>query len=191
MAIFSRISLFIILLTGWVIISSPALAQEEKATITELTVAKSQSELLLFATLENGFQKNMLENLQSGIALDFTFLVELYKTTPSWPDELITSTSLKHSVSYDTLRDDYIVTLEEKDSQTERFPTLLEAQKVLEKINGVSVTPLTQLIPGHTYQVRVRAELAQKTFPLSVHKIIPFIARKDIKTDWHYFDFSY
>lgn len=192
MAISPRIYLFTILLSVCITtLALPAGAAEENAVITELTAVTAQNELLLFATLKNGFQENMFESLQSGITLDFSFLIELYKTTPGWPDELITETSFKHSISYDTLRDDYIVILEEKDNQTERFSSLLEAQHLLGRINGASVTPLTQLIPEHTYQIRVRAELAQKTLPLGVHRIIPFIARKDVKTDWHYLDFSY
>ena len=133
----------------------------------------------------------MIESLRSGINVYYSFDLEVSKITPDWPDELITSSSFKHSINYDTLRDDYLVTLEEKNDKVVRLPSLFDAQKVLERINGVVAIALTQLIPGQNYQIRIRAELTQKTLPLGVHKILPLITGKDIKTKWQYLDFSY
>ena len=62
---------------------------EQKATINELTATTSETHLIVFGTLENSFTSEMIEILNSGIPLRFSFFVELYKTTENWPDELI------------------------------------------------------------------------------------------------------
>lgn len=164
---------------------------EEKVILKELTLSNSDSELLLFGVLQNGLRAEIAESLQSGISIDFSFFVELYKTTENWPRELVSSLTFKHSINYDTLRDAYLVTLEEKDNRTTRFSSLFEAQEKLERLNGVVVTELSQLIPEQNYELRVRAELTQKTMALGVNNILPLIKRKDVKTKWQNIEFSY
>ena len=166
-------------------------AADEPISITELTAITTEQNILLFATVQNGFKEKMIESLQSGINVYYSFYLEVSKITPDWPDELITSSSFKHSINYDTLRDDYLVTLEEKNDKVVRLPSLLDAQKVLERINGVAAIAIAQLIPGQKYQIRLRAELTQKTIPLAIHKILPLFTAKDIKTKWQYLDFSF
>ena len=170
---------------------SPLQAANEPISITELTAVTTEQDILLFATVQNDIKDKMVESLQSGINVYYSFFLEVSKINPDWPDELISSSSFNHSIDYDTLRDDYLVTLEEKNNKVIRIPSLFDAQKVLERINGVAVISMTQLIPGQNYQIRIRAELTQKTLPLGVHKILPLITGKDIKTKWQYLDFSY
>jgi len=165
--------------------------EKNRFQFRELTLSNSQKELLLFGTIENSFRSEMAESLQNGISLDFIFFVELHKTTPNWPKELIKSTSFKHTISYDTLRDTYQVILEENNNRAKRFPSLREAQQATERINGAKIVALSQLIPGQNYQLRIRAELTQNTIELGANRILPLIKKKDIKTKWQIIEFTY
>lgn len=177
---------------GFLFCSTPTLADtEEEVTLAELTLSNSDTELLLFGVLQNGLRAEVTESLQSGISIDFSFFVELYKTTENWPRELVASLTFKHSINYDTLRDAYIVTVEEKDNRTTRFSSLPEAQAMLERLNAVQITELSQLIPEQRYEVRIRAELSQKTMPLGVNNLLPLIKKTDVKTKWQNIEFSY
>jgi len=165
--------------------------EKNRFQFRELTLSNSQKELLLFGTIENSFRSEMAESLQNGISLDFIFFVELHKTTPNWPKELIKSTSFKHTISYDTLRDTYQVILEENNNRAKRFPSLREAQQATERINGAKIVAISQLIPGQNYQLRIRAELTQNTIELGANRILPLIKKKDIKTKWQIIEFTY
>ncbi len=174
----------------------PALAcsevnPEQKATINELTATTSETHLIVFGTLENSFTSEMIEILNSGIPLRFSFFVELYKTTEKWPDELVVAYNFQHIMTFDTLKETYRVTLEEDNNKVLSFRSLFEAQKEINEINGAKVIELNQLLPNNTYKLKMRAELYQKTLPLSLHTILPFLSWWDVETDWHTITFNY
>jgi hypothetical protein len=164
---------------------------ERRAVIKELTATTSDTHLIVFGTLENSFTSEMIETLHSGITLRFSFFVELYKTTEKWPDELIVANNFQHVMTFDTLKETYRVTLEEDNNRELSFRSLFEAQKVINEINGAKVEELNGLIPDNQYKLRMRAELFQKTLPLSLHNIFPFLSWWDIETAWHTITFTY
>jgi hypothetical protein len=174
----------------------PALASsdvnpEQKATINELTATTSETHLIVFGTLENSFTSEMIEILNSGIPLRFSFFIELYKTTETGPDELVVAYNFQHIMMFDTLKETYKVTLEEDNNKVMSFRSLFEAQKEINEINGAKVIELKQLLPNNTYMLKMRAELYQKTLPLSLHTILPFLSWWDIETDWQTITFNY
>lgn len=172
-------------------IAGSAVSPEQKVTINELTATTSENHLIVFGTLENSFTSEMIETLHSGITLRFSFFVELFKTTDKWPDELIATHNFQHAMTFDTLKENYKVTLEEDNNKVLSFRSLFEAQKEINEINGATVVELNQLLPDNLYKLRIRAELYQKTLPLSLHNILPFLSWWDIETEWHTIVFTY
>lgn len=164
---------------------------EQKVTIKELTATTSESHLIIFGTLENSFTSEMIEILHSGIALRFSFFVELYKTTEKWPDELVAAKNFQHIMTFDILKENYRVSLEEDNNKVLVFKSLFEAQKVINEINGANMVELKQLLPDNRYKLRMRAELYQKTLPLSLHNLLPFLSWWDVETDWYTITFNY
>lgn len=164
---------------------------KRKATFSEVTATSSETHLLLFATLDYSFTPEMAAILHSGIALKFSFFVELYKTADNWPDEQIVSLTFQHVMTYDTLKDIYRITLEEENNRILSVKSLAEAKKILNELNGTKVVALKQLLPDNRYKLKFRAELYQKTLPLSLHDILPFLAWWDVASDWHFLPFTY
>lgn len=165
--------------------------QEQIVSIEEMTATTSEKNLIVFATLKNSFTSEMIEILNSGIPLHFTFYIELHKTATNVPDEQITDITLQHTIIFDTLKENFKVTLEEENNKTHSFPSLLEAQKTANEINGIKITELSQLIPDNLYKIKIRAELYRKTLPMSLHTILPFFSWWDVKTGWHTIEFKY
>jgi len=172
-------------------ISSQKPEQKGKVAIEELTATTSEKYLILFATLKNSFTAEMVDILQSGIPLHFTFYIELNKITQKLPDEQIAALTLQHTMTFDTLKESYRVTIEEKKNKNHSFRYLPEAQKVINEINGAKVIELSQLIPDNLYKLKIRAELYRKTLPMSLHNVLPFFSWWDVKTEWHAIEFKY
>lgn len=164
---------------------------KHKAVFKEVTATTSDTHLLIFGTLDNSFTPEMTAILHSGIALKFSFYIELYKVSENWPEEQVISLNYQHIMSYDTLKENYRVSLEEDNNMTLSFKSLSDAQKTLNELNGVKVISLKQLIPDNRYKLKVRAELYQKTLPLSLHNVLPFLSWWDVATDWHSILFKY
>ena len=182
-------------LTLWLIITAalaePADGNGQKATIKELTATTTEHSLIVFGTLADSFTAEMIEVLHSGLALRFSFFVELYKSTDKWPSELIATRNFQHTMTFDTLKETYKVTLEEENNKSTSFASLAEAKFFINEINGVKLIDLQQLLPGQTYRLSMRAELYRKTLPLSLHNVLPFLSWWDVETDWHSITFTY
>ena len=184
-------SLIVLVIMIFSTIAGAQVSSEKKATINELTATTSKTHLIVFGTLENSFTSEMIELLHSGIPLRFSFYVELYKTTDNWRDELIIANNFQHILTFDTLKENYKVTLEENNNKVLSFRSLFEAQKAINEINGVKVVELEQLLPDNRYKLKMKAELYRKTLPLSLHNILPFLSWWDIETDWHTLTFTF
>lgn len=167
------------------------IVSEQKATIKELTATTSESHLIVFGTLENSFTDEMIEILHSGIPVRFSFFIELYKTAENWPKERIVTCNFHHIMTFDTLKENYRVTLEEDNNKVLLFKSLTEAQKVINEINGARVVELEQLVPESSYLLQVRAELHKKTLPMSLQSIFPFLSWWDNETEWYSIAFKY
>jgi len=175
------------------IFTGPTVAAESSrhATIQELTATTSETHLIMFGTLVNSFTSEMIEILNSGIPLHFSFFIELHKIEKDWPEEQIASLNFQHIMTFDTLKEMYRVTTEEDNNKEQSFKSLFEAQKIINEINGIKVVELKQLLPETHYKLKVKAELFKKTLPLSLHSIFPFLSWWDIETEWHSIEFTY
>ena len=166
----------------------PALAQN--ATIEELIVTNSSTDLLLFLTVNNAFTKQMEEGIKNGIPVTFNFYVKLERKR-TWMNQELVSLNFDHSLSYDTLKEEYSIVRSELAGQTFRTKSLTEAKKAMAQLNGLPVSPLKGLIPEAGYLLRVKAKLAEKTLPLYFHYVIPFWSLWDFETEWHTVEFRY
>ncbi|MDG4476428.1 DUF4390 domain-containing protein [Thiovibrio frasassiensis] len=165
-----------------------ALAQN--ATIEELIVTNSSTDLLLFLTVNNAFTKQMEEGIRNGIPVTFSFYVKL-EHKRMWMNQEFVSLQFDHTLSYDTLKEEYSIVRSELPGQTFRTKTLGEAKKAMAQLNGPPISPLKLLQPEAGYLLRVKARLAEKTLPLYFHHVIPFWSLWDFETEWYTVEFRY
>ena len=166
-----------------------ALAQN--ATIEELIVTNSSTDLLLFLTVNNAFTKQMEEGIKNGIPVTFNFYVKLERKRNAWLNQELVSLRFDHTLSYDTLKEEYSIVRSEVPGQTFRTKSLAEAKKNMAQLNGPQISPLKALRPEAGYLLRVKAKLAEKTLPLYVHYVIPFWSLWDFETEWYTVEFRY
>ncbi len=167
----------------------PALAQN--ATIDELIVTNSSTDLLLFLTVNNAFTKQMEEGIKNGIPVTFNFYVKLERKRNTWLNQELVSLKFDHTLSYDTLKEEYSIVRSELSGQAFRTKSLAEAKKAMAQLNGPSISPLKALTPEAGYLLRVKAKLAEKTLPLYFHYVIPFWSLWDFETEWYTVEFRY
>ena len=157
---------------------------------SDITVTGSNSHLLLFAMLTNGFTDEMVQGLHSGLPIHFSFFIELNQADKDFNKDKLVAIETRHIVNYDTLKETYKVEIEESGKRFFSFASLPEAQRAVNEINGLKVVELADLQPGVPYTIRLRAELHKKTLPMGLHEVVPFISWWDIKTKWHSITFT-
>jgi len=163
----------------------------DSVDFTELVVTTSATHLILFGAIANAFSEEMVSGLKSGLPIDFSFFVELSANNSGKEKEMLVKTQFRHTLTYDTLKDNYQVELEEASNKIVSYPDLALAQRVMSEVNGARIIELARLTPNNTYKLRIRADLFKQTLPLSLHHILPFVSWWDRETDWHTLEFNY
>ena len=163
----------------------------QEVAFKNITITTSSTHLLLFGVVKNSKSEELEKALHSGIPMHFKFFIELFLKRDNWPDEELTSIEFSHTLKYDTLKERYQVEIEEQKGRKVVFDTLTEAMEVMNEINGLKVVELKELQPDSSYELRMKAELYEKTLPMNLHYVIPFISMWDLETDWHTIEFTY
>ncbi len=157
----------------------------------DITITTSNTHLLLFGIIANHQTDDMEKALHSGIPMQFSFNIELFRTRDNWPDEELINMEFTHILKYDTLKEQYLVELEEKKNRVVSFQTFREAMTMMDEINGLKVVELSRLIPDSSYELRIKANLYEKTLPMNLHIVVPFVSLWNVETDWYTIEFTY
>ncbi len=159
--------------------------------ISSLVVTNSSRDLLLYAHLDHGLDAKAVEGVKNGIPATIVFEIELDLVRRQWPDKEISSVEIEHTLSYDNLKDSYNVLLTERGAAAMNGRPLDEARALMAEVNGYALAPLSVLEPDHTYVLKVRARLRQKTLPFYFDYLIPFGGIGGYETEWATTTFHY
>lgn len=159
--------------------------------ITDIILTTSQDYLLLFCSIKNSFTPEMIEGIHNGIPVTFTFHINLDRIKTKWFDEAIKELTLQHTLSFDSLKEEYQIVRSEKQTNPTVTDSIDKAIEIMAEVNGLRIIDRDELIPDARYALHVKAKLAEKTLPLYMHYIIPFISMWDFETDWRTIEFQY
>ncbi|WP_028584918.1 DUF4390 domain-containing protein [Desulfogranum mediterraneum] len=165
--------------------------KERSPELKDIIVTTSNSELLLFATVANCFTPEMITGVQNGIPISFVFQVELSRERSSWFDATLVETVITHTMTYDSLKQQYQIQHSNRAGKLRTTRSLEEAKQLMAELNGIHVVPLTELEPESPYSLRLKATLEKNTLPLGIHYILPFTSLWDFETDWRTVEFRY
>ena len=168
----------------------PGVQAAEKAGIKDMVVSNSSDDLLLNLSVVNAFRPGVEEGIVNGIPALFTFYVTLREMKGGRPGEQIVSLEFDRTITYDSLKELYVVYFSELNSSL-AVEDFSKARDLMTEVNGTRVAALDRLKTGSEYSLSVKVRLERKTLPLFFHYLIPFWKLKDYVTDWYYVEFRY
>jgi len=177
-----------------VLFLTPALSlakDKDHPVLTDIKLANTRDDLLIYFEVENAFSPKIIQRIENGILTPFSFHISLYKTGGSWLDKKITEIDIQSTIKYNSLKQEYTVSQpwkEKKPLVTESFD---EAKDWMARIDNLVVAPLTDLVKGEKYQIRIRAQLTRVTLPFALRYVFYFVSFWDIETDWYVINFTY
>lgn len=150
----------------------------DKPHLSELQVSLEGRRVEASFELINGFEDELFERIQTGLASGFTYQFVLFRDQKRWLDNKLDSSSLEVTAMYNAVTREYLVNYKQDgkliDSRIARDREELE--RLMTRFEGLTIFHLGALNPNKRVLVRARAELGSKTTLL----IIP----TRIKTDW-------
>ncbi|MFO7964181.1 MAG: DUF4390 domain-containing protein [Desulfobacterales bacterium] len=163
----------------------------QEAGLANIIVTNTRDDLLIYLNVEGAFQEKMNSAVASGVSITFSFFINLYRVRNLWLDKKIEELKLTHTLKYDSLRNEYVITRSWDNGKPVTTDSFEEAKKTMVEIDSVAITPLKKLKKGDQYQIRAKAELSKKTLPFHLHHVFFFISLWDFETDWYTIDFVY
>ncbi len=154
-------------------------------SIVNISVGNTGNVVTVDAALVDGFNESMLEAIESGVPISFTYEVELRQIVPLWMDSLVSKATIKNSVQYDTLNKVYSFSSAGKNIKRKvitRDKALY--QKLMLGLDHLPIASTYRLSMSEKYYVRIKASLETDRFWFPFNYIFFFVPFNDVKTSW-------
>lgn len=171
------------------LLQTRVLAQD--AQLTNIIVTNTRDDLLLYLSVEGAFREKTETAITSGVPATFSFFINLYRTRSFWVDKQIVEITVTHTIKFDPIKKQFIVTRSWEDDKPIILDSYEEAKKLMTEVDSLKIIPLDQIEKGKRYQIRAKAELNKLTLPFYLHYVLFFVALWDFETDWYTIDFIY
>jgi hypothetical protein len=173
-----------------IVFASPAWCQD--ARITNVTVTNTKDDLILYFRVDGCFTEDLEQAILSGAPTTFTFLASLNRVRDYWLDKTLRNLEIRHTVKYDNLKNEFLISLSENGGKNVVVDSFEEAKNIMTEVENLKLTGLNTLERNTRYQVRIKAELSRITLPLYLHHVFRFfLFLWDFETDWYATDFMY
>ncbi len=164
----------------------------QDARLENIIVTNTRDNLLLYLTAKDAFPPKIIKAIQSGVPATFTYYIKLYHVRGGFRfDKKIAEIQPTHTLKYDNLKKEYVLTRSWEGNRPLVVRTLGEAQKLMAEVDSLEVVPLGLLEKGQQYQIQAKAELNRMILPFYLHYVLFFVSFWDIETDWYTIDFIY
>jgi hypothetical protein len=173
---------------------TPALTlakDKDHPVLTDIKLANTRDDLLIYFEVENAFPPKIIQRIKNGILTPFSFHISLYKTGGSWLDKKITEIDIQSTIKYNSLKQEYTVSQPWKEKKPLVTKSFDEAKDWMARIDNLVVAPLTDLVKGEKYQIRIKSQLTRVTLPFALRYVFYFVSFWDIETDWYVINFTY
>ena len=153
--------------------------------VVNIGVGTNGKYLVMNARLVDGFTEKILEAIENGIPIGFTFEIELRKDNTLWVDSLVSSNKVRHRVQFDSLKKIYRFSESGKNVKR-KIITRKESryQKLMLTLKDIPIAPIYKLDPNEKYYVRVKADLETDRFWFPFNYIFFFVPFNAFETSW-------
>jgi Domain of unknown function (DUF4390) len=167
-------------------LGSATAADAEDERIAHLTAAiLNNEEVAVSAELIRWYNRNIKEDLNNGIPKDLYYYLLLKKRQPGWFDEEMVSKTIKHTIKYDVLKNQYSITTR-MDGQTSQktVESFDEMADLISRIDHVKIITKKRMRARNTYYISVKAQMRATNVPFYFEYILFFIPALELDTPW-------
>ena len=153
--------------------------------VVNIGVGTNGKYVVMNARLVDGFTDKILEAIENGVTMGFTFEIELRKSNTLWMDSLVSSNKVRHRVQFDSLKKIYRFSESGKNVKR-KIITKKESryQKLMLTLKDIPIAPIYKLDPNEKYYVRVKADLETDRFWFPFNYIFFFVPFSEFETSW-------
>ncbi|MDY6838544.1 MAG: DUF4390 domain-containing protein [Thermodesulfobacteriota bacterium] len=182
----------LLIVTLCAILFSSQFAWSEDARITDVVVKNTPDGIIVHFRVEGCFTDDLEQAILNGIPTTFRFLTALERVRGWWADKELASLEITHTVKYNNLKNEFVITRSEREGCPLVVNSLSEAKEIMAEVENLKIAELDILEKGHRYEVEIKAKLSKITLPFYLHYVFRFfLFLWDFETDWYTLDFMY
>ncbi|MBT3924068.1 MAG: DUF4390 domain-containing protein [Nitrospina sp.] len=153
--------------------------------VVNIGVGTNDEFVVINARLVDGFTEKILEAIENGVPMGFTFDIELRKANTLWVDSLVSSNKVRHRIQFDSLKKAYKFSEFGKNVKR-KIITRKETryQQLMLTLKDIPIAPIYKLDPNEKYYVRVKADLETDRFWFPFNYIFFFVPFSEFETSW-------
>lgn len=161
-------------------------AQGAKAWLENAHARNAQGSIIVDATLQGAFSPDITEAVSSGAPTRFRFQIRLKKNRGLWLDKKIQEFDIHHTVTYDVLKKEYLVTRTYPDGTEENLTTSEweEMAQWMIALDSVQLIPNAMEDPDAHYYLKLRAQMKCIKIPFPLNYLLAFVALWNFDTPW-------
>lgn len=174
----------LVLMSGLLFFAAPTFADEDPS-IVNIGVKANEWLVLVDALLIGAFTEDIIEAVESGVPLSFTFDIELVQKVDVLPDKTVSHNSVVNTVLFDSLKGVYTFT--SKGRGVKRKVVTKKPKRIQElmlTLKDIPLAPVHKLDNDVQYFVRVRAEMEAEGFGFPFNYLLFFVPFDEFETDW-------
>jgi hypothetical protein len=170
---------------AWIALASAGRGEAAEPRIADIIVTRGSDDMVVYASLRDAFTGEIEESIVNGVPTTFTYTVRLMRRRGLLPDAQVTSFTVRQGVTYDLLRDEFLLVRETNGRRETRVTKLYaDVRRWMGELAGMRVASYRVLQPDELYAVQIKAEIrsVKLAFPLN---LVPFVgAFFNFDTPW-------
>jgi hypothetical protein len=153
--------------------------------VVNIGVGTNDKYVVINARLVDGFTEKILEAIENGVPMGFTFDIELRKANTLWVDSLVSSNQVRHRIQFDSLKKAYKFSEFGKNIKRKIITRKkTRYQQLMLTLKDIPIAPIYKLDPNEKYYVRVKADLETDRFWFPFNYIFFFVPFSEFETSW-------
>lgn len=154
-------------------------------TISKISLNTEQELITVNAELMDAFNEKIKEAIEGGVAMTFTYEIELLKQSSVFGDEVVSENKVTHTVQYDTLKKVYQFTSQGKNVNRKVTTKSMEKyQQLMLTLKDIPIAHVFKLDPNEQYYARVKAEMEADGLWFPFNYLLFFVPFNEFETSW-------
>jgi len=180
-----RSAALLLITISFLLVPASGLARQPEARIVDVELHRgAQGDLAVAFRVEGVLTQRVLDTLDSGIPVRFTYWVRVVHPHELLRDETLTELRLVRALEKDNLKDRFHVSLEGPGDGRD-VADLQQAIDLMARVENLSVLPLDVLGSQTPLLLRIKAQLQKFQLPFRLHYLFAFVAYWDVETEWY------
>jgi hypothetical protein len=154
-------------------------------TISKISLNTEKEIVTLDAELIDAFNEKVKEAIESGVAMTFTYEIELLKQSSGFGDEVVSKNKVAHTIQYDTLKKVYQFSSQGKNvSRKVTTKDMEKYQQLMLTLKDIPIAHIFKLDPEEKYYARVKAEMEAEGLWFPFNYLLFFVPFNEFETSW-------